>query len=387
MIGVAELTTGRTFSYILKNGGEKYGYTITVTPADPATGKYPQATKKGFSSERTAKSAMMEAIKKLDEDSNRMKPRTLTLKDWAERWLKEESPNLRPWTVKTYHHAVHHYILPELGALPLSRITPDRIERLYQQLGETLSQVTVHRVHRVLRTCLLRAVKFGYLDKSPLVKVNAPDRRSPRRGTLSVASAQRLLEWLQVHRPTAYMAAFLALYTGMREGEVAGLQWRDIDIQSAVIRVERTRQRISAKQDILGPTKTDGSQRRIVVTQFVVEELQQWMRAQQMYEGDQWSVDSFVVRTIDGVIPAPAAWATSIRLARDALKLPSVTFHDLRHTHATWLLESGVDLKTVSQRLGHTSITITADIYAHVTDSMQRKAVEKLDAMMRANQS
>lgn len=379
---VFSVTTGRVFSYMLKSGDTKYGYTITITPADPLTGRYPQITRKGFKSERAAKSAMVDQLKSLD-DMNIPKPRSLTMDDWSKEWLKEKLPTLRPWTAKTYQHVIQHYIVPELGRLPLTKITPDHITRFYRKLGERLKPVTVHRVHRVLKTCLLHAIKKGYLDKSPLDKVTPPDRRSPKRATLSVADALRLLDWLKEHRPTAYRAAFLAVFTGMREGEVAGLQWLDIDMENCVIRVERTRQRIQSNQDIIGPTKTEDSQRRIVVAQMVVDELKRWKEQQQAVEQDTWSPDSFVVRTPEGTVPAPAAWGNSIRLARQALQLPNITFHDLRHTHATWLLESGVDLKTVSQRLGHTSITITADIYAHVTDAMQRKAVEQLEAMLK----
>ncbi|QQE78101.1 site-specific integrase [Alicyclobacillus sp. SO9] len=122
-----------------------------------------------------------------------------------------------------------------------------------------------------------------------------------------------------------------------------------------------------------------------MVTKMVVEEMKTWRTLQKEIQGESWTEDSFVIVTADGAVPAPAAWASAIRVARKELQLPPVTFHDLRHTHATWLLESGVDLKTVSQRLGHSSITITADLYAHVTDSMQRAAMEKLDSMMQKN--
>lgn len=374
------MTTGRTFSYPLKSGNEKFGYTITVTPADPLTGKYPQITKKGFTSDRAAKSAMIKHIREIDESSYK-KTTSMTFETYALLWLKQNAGQLRPWTMKTYDHVVRHYLIPELGSLPLTRISERHIEALYNTLGERLKQVTIHRIHRTLKTCLLRAVKDGYLDKSPLARVTPPDRKSPRRDVLSVHDAMKMLEWLQEHRPTTYMAAFLAMYTGMREGEVAGLQWRDINFETGVIRVERTRQRIG-KEDILGPTKTDGSQRRIVVIPTVLEELKTWRNHQLDILRETWNENCFVVMTGDGVIPAPVGWATAVRMARTNLGLPGVTFHDLRHTHATWLLESGVDLKTVSQRLGHTSITITADIYAHVTDAMQRDAMDKLSTMM-----
>lgn len=383
------MTTGRVFSYTTKSEEKKYGYTITITPADPRTGRYPQVTRKGFKSERAAKSAMMEHLRSL-EDTPMAHARSITLQEWANRWLDQKSSTLRPWTYRTYEHALRAYILPELGRLPVWKIDARNIQALYRRLGERLKPVTVHRVHRVLKTCLLAAVKEGYLDKSPFTTVEPPDRKSPPKPVLSVDDAYRLLDWLREHRPTAYMAAYLALHTGMRLGEIAGLQWRDIDLNTGLIQLERTRHRLKSGEDYLGPPKTFGSRRRIVITQEVVDELSKWRERQQEIERESWTPDSFVVRLPSNPLPSPNAWNNAIQLARKELRLPRVSFHGLRHTHATWLLESGVDMKVVSERLGHSSITVTADIYAHVTDALQREAIQKLQRMMqtrRTNQS
>nr|WP_242549359.1 IS1595 family transposase [Alicyclobacillus mali (ex Roth et al. 2021)] len=201
------------------------------------------------------------------------------------------------------------------------------------------------------------------------------------------SSAFRLLEWLREHRPTSYMAAYLAIHTGMRMGEIAGLQWRDIDLDTGLIQLERTRYRPKGGQDFLGPPKTFGSRRRIVVTREVVDELRRWKQSQQEIERESWTPESFVVRLPNSAPPSPASFNNAIQIARKELGLPPVSFHGLRHTHATWLLESGVDLKVVSERLGHSSITVTADIYAHVTDALQREAIEKLQRMMRSRRA
>lgn len=273
-----------------------------------------------------------------------------------------------------------HYILPDIGQISLARLTHMHIENLYRKRSDTLEPTTVHRIHRVLRTCLNRAVKWAYLDRSPMERVDSPENRSKQRNTITVSDARRMLEWLYPRRPVAYMACFLALYTGMRSGEVAGLKWKDVDFESQVLSVDRTRQRMN-REDVLGPTKTDGSQRRIVVAPIVVETLRRWKMEQETFNRD-WNDELFVVSLIDGTTQAPDTFVKGVQAARKALGIPNMTFHDLRHTHATWLLESGVDLKVVSQRLGHSTITLTADTYAHVTDSMQRNAVEKLNTMM-----
>lgn len=186
------MTTGRLFGYTLKKGITKYGYTLTITPADPLTGKYPQVTKKGFASERAAKSAMLIHIKTVG-DENIGKSRTLTVQDWNREWLHEVTPHLRPWSERTYRHTIEHYLIPQIGLLPLTKLAPNHIDRMYQHLETKLKPVTVHRIHRTLRTCLLYAIKKGHLDKSSLERVTPPDRRSPRRGTLSVSDARHML--------------------------------------------------------------------------------------------------------------------------------------------------------------------------------------------------
>lgn len=380
------MTTGRVFSYTTKSNEKKYGYTITITPADPRTGRYPQVTRKGFKSERAAKSAMMEHLRSLEETPV-AHAKSLTLHEWATRWFAEKSSSLRPWTHRTYHHVLRAYILPELGKIPIAKIEARHIQTLYRNLSKRLKPVTVHRVHRILKTCLLAAVKAGYLDKSPFVDVEPPESKTPPKPVLSVNDAFRLLEWLREHRPTSYMAAYLAIHTGMRMGEIAGLQWRDIDLDTGLIQLERTRYRPKGGQDFLGPPKTFGSRRRIVVTREVVEELRRWKQSQQEIERESWTPESFVVRLPNSAPPSPASFNNAIQIARKELGLPPVSFHGLRHTHATWLLESGVDLKVVSERLGHSSITVTADIYAHVTDALQREAMEKLQRMMRSRRT
>ncbi|WP_218917111.1 tyrosine-type recombinase/integrase [Alicyclobacillus acidocaldarius] len=328
----------------------------------------------------------MEHLRSL-EDTPVVHAKSFTLHEWASRWFADKSSSLRPWTRRTYHHVLQAYILPELGKMPISKIEARHIQALYRKLSNRLKPVTVHRIHRVLKTCLLAAVKAGYLDKSPFLNVEPPEHKTPPKPVLSVNDAFRLLAWLREHRPTSYMAAFLAIHTGMRMGEIAGLQWRDIDLDTGVIQLERTRYRPKGGQDFLGPPKTFGSRRRIVVTREVVDELRRWKQSQQEIERESWTPESFVVRLPNSAPPSPASFNNAIQNARKELGLPPVSFHGLRHTHATWLLESGVDLKIVSERLGHSSITITADIYAHVTDALQREAIEKLQRMMRSRRT
>lgn len=372
------MTTGRIIER--KNG---HGYVISVGP-DPTTGKYKQIWRTGFKSKTEAREKLRHHLNELDRGNI---PSDITIGEWLRKWLDEDCSDYKPSTLRSHIHCVETYIVPEIGKLKLDKLTHVQINKMYRKHEQRLSSVTVHRIHRTLRAAINRAIKRGLIKDSPMIRVDVPERRSPKRGILNVKQARSMLSWLNQERSIAYYGAFLAVYGGLRLGEVCGLQWNDVDFENQTIFIRRARQR-HKRQDIIIDPKTSDSIRDIVLPAFVLEEMQRWKewqstRSEQI--GKPLDEDGFVVLTLDLKPPDPHIFARDVKLALTALQLPIVTFHDLRHTHATWLLESGVDLKTVSQRLGHSSITVTADTYGHVTRKMQQEAVSKLEKMMGEN--
>lgn len=365
---------------VTKEGKGKYRYVISAE-RDPVTGRYKQIWRRGFASKELADKAMREHLRQLEEG---LMPSDITLDEFLGDFLKQHCKDMKPSASWTYTYTCSRYITPILGKVRLDKLSPGQIQQLYDTWSETLSPSTVHRIHRVLRTALNYAVKRGYLSRSPLLRVDSPERRTARRNTLSVQQAREMLSWLKQHRPGPYMACFLAIYSGMRRGEVAGLQWRDVEFDRNLIHVRRARDR-RGREDIVQTPKTEDSERDLIVSSIVIDELKLWRQAQEIFckmARIPWSDEMYVVRLPNGEIPDPHIFARGVKVALEHLGLPVVTFHDLRHTHATWLLESGVDLKVVSQRLGHSSITVTADVYSHVTHRLQSDAVDKLDRMI-----
>lgn len=367
------MATGR-----VRKRGTGYTYVIELG-RDPITGKYKQLWKGGFTSKKIADEAMRAHLHQIE--NGELSPDTkILLSDYLEEWIQRSGEKLSPRSQEIYQYTCEKYISPIIGTASLSKLKPIDIEKLYNHWQNQLQPSSVHRIHRVLKAALNRAVKWGYLKQSPMIQVDAPSGRIEKRNTLRMTEAIKALEWLQNRRPGTYMAVYLALFTGMRVSEVSGLQWRDIELEHRSISVVRTRQRPKGT-DIVGPPKTEGSRRKIVVAENVAEWLSSWKQLQKDHtrmRGETWSDEAYVVRLLDGTIPDPHIFPRGLKKALTELDLPPVTFHDLRHTHATWLLESGVDLKVVSERLGHESISTTADIYSHVTYAMQEEAVKKL---------
>lgn len=366
-------------SYKNSSGKKLYRY-ILSTQRDPATGKYRQIWRSGFTTKAAADEAMRKHITELEGrlDSH------ISLADFLEIWLQQCRSRLSPMSIETYEYTCYYYIIPFLGDIKLSSLEPRHIERLYAHWQKSLSASSVHRIHRILRTALNRALKMGYIHVSPMQRVDSPSNRINKRNILSVKQALTVLQWLKERSDVVYQASYLALYTGMRRSEIAGLQWQDIDWQENIIRVKRTRQR-KRNQDMIGHTKTQDSLRPIFVSSNVLVELNTWYQKHQHHtslRGETWSEKNYVVRHWDGDIPHPATFSVMFHNAIVALGLPKVSFHDLRHTHATWMLESGVDLKIVSDRLGHRNISTTANTYAHVTKRMHKNAVDKFSRLI-----
>ena len=365
------MTTGR----IIKRN-KKWGYVISL-PFDAEKGKYPQRWRSGFETKKAAQIAMNEDIASLDEGN---KTTDKTVKEFGDTWLKSIQNKCKPRTLDTYSFELEKRIYPYLGSKKLDKVTPQDINKLYAHLQKTLSPSTVHRVHRTLRTLLNRAVKHGVINKSPLTYVDSPTSKIERRNPMSIDDITKVVAWLESRFPVTHLAVILAVYTGMRRGELCGLRWMDIDVQTSTLRVVQARQRIKGI-DSIGQPKTNRSIRPIPVGAEVIEKLTSWKQELQNHvalRGEDWKEESLVLVRKDGVIIDPHSLVSDLRKAIHALSLPQSSFHDLRHAHATILLRSGVPLKVVSERLGHENIMQTANTYSHVTETMQREAVEKL---------
>lgn len=372
------MATGR----VIKRN-EKWAYVISLPP-DPTTGRYQQKWRSGFTTKKAAQEALTAYLSTLDEDVT--KGDQISVGEFLDEWIARSIEGKRaPRTLEAYAYSCTKYINPSLGKIKLSALDARRIEALYTKLAETLKPSSVHRVHRTLKTALNRAVKWGYIAKSPMERVDSPTNRMEERMTLSVEHAQDMLFACKGLYPVSYVGLSMAVYTGLRKGEICGLYWSDVDWERRVLRVVRSRQRVN-RVEIVGAPKTAGSTRGVPFGQQMHEVLKDWYQVCRDHadqQGVQWSDDVYVMRHVDGSLYDPGTMAHDLRKVLRRIGLPLISQHDLRHTHATLLLQSGVPLKVVSERLGHASITLTANTYAHVTETMQQNAVEKMDELFK----
>lgn len=308
-----------------------------------------------------------------------------TVKDYLTVWYEGMKPQVKQSTYRRYGDYVHH-LIPNVGRCGLAKLTPQHLQVFYSKmLAQGLSPTTVHAIHSMLHRALEDALQMALINRNVTEMLKPPRRGNREMMTLSVLEMQRFLEVVRDDR--FYALYVLALSTGMREGELLGLRWQDVDLARRTIQVRMNVSETTAKQFILAETKTAYSRRTVAITQAAVDALAEHWQKQQRDKaavGSNWTENGLVFPNGYGgiMIPHNIAKRSFKRYLVKAGLSRDIRFHDLRHTAATLLLASGVNAKVVSEMLGHSNVAITLRIYAHVLPHMQQSAVQAMDTML-----
>jgi integrase len=309
-----------------------------------------------------------------------------TLADYLKGWLEAIEGTVRPRTFAEYERLVKRHIIPELGKLPVARLTPQDVERLAAAKRKGgLSPQTVLHVHRALHTALERAARQGLVVRNVVSLADPP--RVPRRETriLTPEESKTLITTAANHE---YGALFVVAVTcGLREGELLALRWADVDLgEKPALTVKRSLVRIQNTLQFAEP-KSARSRRRVVLPAAAVAALKRH-RAQQLEArlklGAAWTEADLVFpdelgRPMDATRLLRRYWLPFLEQAG----LPRVRLHDLRHTAASLLLAEGIHPKVASETLGHSAIGITMDLYSHTLPTLQEQAAEAMDRLFR----
>jgi integrase len=307
----------------------------------------------------------------------------ILVSEYFDQWLDHIRTRVRVKTWEGYEVLLRRYARPVLGSLDLTSVTPLQVQGLYGQLmsgTRPLSGGTVLNLHLVLTQSFGQAVRWNLLDRSPTAGAQPPRPRRAEAAVIDALLAHRLLDAV-AGTPYA-LPASIALGTGMRRGEILALRWADLEADLSVAYVRRsvhpTRQGLTYELP-----KTKRSRRAVVLPGYLRVQLgaERDQRALRPAGSGAGEALDLVVLDVHGQPMHPdslsSGWRRRLRLAG----LPPVRFHDLRHAHATLMLQKGIHPKIVSERLGHANIGITLDIYSHVLPSMQIEAAEAVDAI------
>ena len=314
----------------------------------------------------------------LTEDSR------MTLSEWLDRWLAEyKDGTIRPGTLENYRNYIENYIKPQLGGKQVSLITTQDVQRMYRRLksggrvredvdgSKRLSDSTVRHIHTMLHGAMKAAVQAHIIPKNPTENATVPKSNYK---PMQVLNEQELDTFLQaVQKDDTWRDFFYTeLMTGLRRGEICALMWRDFDAKAGTLGISRTLHSKGQGIYALGDTKTSQGNRTIILPESVAALL----RARKKNSISQWI---FPQPTSPELPMNPGTAYRRLKTLLEEAGLPSIRFHDLRHTFATLALQNGMDVKTLSAMLGHVSAATTLDIYTHSTSDMQHAAARKID--------
>ncbi len=378
----------------------KNGYTVTVVVPNPAgTGR---GTRYVVGTRRLRKDAeRLERDKKDEIERGAFRPtppdpvKVLTVAELLTTWL--DGHKARGNTLKQYEIAIRRHIIPELGAIPVIDLdgptlqqTYNRWEKLPKEKGGKGAD-TIRRCHIILNQAYGQAMTWGTVPRNPThgVKHAAPKPRKAH--ILTVNQAQTLVTAIDEQPMRAYFS--LVLFQGLRRGEALGLRWSDVDLakESAVIQQTITPDFGNRGQAQIGDTKTAAGTRRVRLSPETVEvlgeERKRWA-ARKLVAGDTWADTNLITCSETGEPITPNHADAAYRRLRRMAGIPdTVRLHDLRHTHASFLIQAGENAKVIQERLGHKPVSTTLDIYGHLMDDMQDTATSAMGRLIRGDRT
>jgi len=350
---------------------------------DPVSGRRRFGTATIRGTRRQAEKELVRLLRSVDTGEH-VDPTRITAGDWLKLWINTTKAEVSPKTHERYAEIVRCYLLPAIGGIQLQRLTPADIQRGYNEWDRDPSPRTRRHIHRILKSALARAVEQQALMRNPAAALKRlPKVEREPITPLTVEQTKLLLK--AIAHTTTYWPTLIAVATGMRRGEILALRWKNVDLDAGVVRVvaslEQTKSGLRFKS-----TKTDKA-RAVTLPSFAVKELREWKQAQTerlLMLGVRQSGSTLVCCREDGKPKQPESLTHEFtylvgRIIGRIAGFPRIRFHDLRHSHATQLLGRGVHPKIVQERLGHSTITTTMDLYSHVSETMQGDATAKLD--------
>lgn len=314
----------------------------------------------------------------------------MDVSEYLAEWMVRQRLRLQPQTWEAYTLTIRVYLAPTLGDLPLERVNPARLEQLYGELldhggrnGRPLALATIRYIHGVLHKALADAVRIGTLVANPADRVALPrhDPRDTAPATVHAWTAEQARHFLDLTRDTEHGALWAtALGTGMRRGELLGLRRRDVDLDDRLVTVSGSLTETNG--GLQRKTTKTNRVRRLFIDERTAAAIEREYRSGVGSLTQASDVADLVFTDHAGRPLSPQRITHRFRRLVRRLDVPTIRLHDLRHSHATLLLAAGVPIKVVSERLGHATIALTLDTYAHVLPAMDREAAERFGELL-----
>lgn len=370
---------------------EKSSWKIRIEmPKDNVTGKRKQKCFTFCGKKKEAEKFLTEKLRELDTgiliDTKKMK-----FTEYLDYWIKEACENkLSITTLDGYKQNIEKHIKPYLGNLEVEKITPLHLQNFYTDRLKNgrlngkggLSNKTVVTLHRIIHRALEQAVKWQLVIRNVANSVEPPKPQKYKASFLNEEQTNKLMEIAK--HTDIYIPIIIAIYTGMRRGEILGLMWSNVNLEKGYILVDKALYSTSKGLQISSP-KTDKSIRKIAIPKTLVKELKR-NKINQMKDklklGASYQENDMVCCNRDGSLINPKSFSRKFHTLLKSNNLPLVRFHDLRHSHASLLVKLGVQPKVISERLGHSNISITMDLYSHIYEETDKEVANMFEKML-----
>ncbi len=383
----------------------KNSYRLTVSEGFDLSGK-PMIHRKTVHG--TKKDAEVELAKFVTEVQNGLviDGKSLKFSEFTEIWKRDYgSKELAPSTYKRYCRMLETRLLPYFGHFYINKIKPTDIMKFYDLLEKDtqlvrkqgnngaktkkpLSGKTILEHHRLLRAMLHKAVYWQLIVANPAERVQSPKARKPKRKSYDDEQTKILLENLEqlsIEDTKYKVAIILTVFTGVRLGELMGLEWQDVDFKNGIISINRSSQYLADMGVFTKVPKTESSIREIAIPEFIIsllEEYKLWYEEQKSIYGELWMNSDRLFVQADGKPMHPSTISKWFVKYVGQIGLPVINFHGLRHTNASLLVAQNIDIAVISARLGHAQISTTLDFYVHPLLSHNRKAGYALENLL-----
>ncbi len=353
---------------------------------DPGTGKRLRHYETIGGTKKEAEQRLAELKVSIEKGTYIKSLRTLTFDDYLAEWLRSHAElYCRPRTAEGYRHVINHYLIPALGRIRLGQLRPQHISNYCSAaVHQGLSNRTVLHHYRLLHKALKDSVKLGLIGVNPCDGVEAPKPVDKEMKILLPGGVSKFLSVAQKAPWPCYYLFYTLLFTGLRRSEALALTWGSVDLELCILSVTRTLHKLSGGKYVIQPPKTRRSRRQINMPPslaLLLRDYKSEVETQRVLLGKSLNGNDFVFAHPDGTPLDPSSVThVFVKMVRKVgLKL---RLHDLRHSYASIMLAAGINVKTISESLGHANIGITLDIYSHLLPGVGKAAAERFEKLL-----
>lgn len=364
--------------YLTKDGETRYMLQAYLG-VDPFTGKQKRTTRRGFKTQKEAKKAERELLLSIEENGFTDHSSKPTFKEVADLWLESYETTVKPTTYQNTRKYLNILIKDYFSDIRIESISVSMMQQIVLKLSKRYTAYSLYLsvVNRVFKF----AMSLGIVQANPVDRIIRPKQQPPKSEKIALTKEElnQFLTLAKEHaRPVLYAAWHTLAYTGLRKGELLGLEWSDIDLDNKVISVQHNLVMVNGKYRIQSP-KTRKSIRKITIDDTTASVLKSWkLEQKKLFFKNGVKNSNIVFSGSSGEYLDKSHFRVSLKKFLKRYDLPAITVHGLRHTHASLLFEAGVEPKTISDRLGHANIQTTLDMYTHLNDNQRSDVADRL---------